>query len=168
MAGRAADVGRGPSTAVTADAAPMQAVDRLLVEHACRDVVLRAAACVDGNDAAALAGLFAEDAVLVRPNAPPLQGRAAIRRAYEDRPKDRVTRHLVTNTRIDIETPTRARAQSYVLLWTGSAADAGGSSGRPAHARQCVGEFDDRLTRAADGRWMIERRDARFTLYRDG
>ena len=57
----------------------MDALQRLLIIEACRDLVLRAAAQADTGDATALAALFTEDAVLARPNAEPLLGRAAIR-----------------------------------------------------------------------------------------
>jgi uncharacterized protein (TIGR02246 family) len=152
----------------TADATAPAAIERLLAVQACHDVVVRAATCVDAGDADRLAMIFTEDAVLVRPGAEPLRGRAAIRHAYAQRPAERVTRHLLTNVRVDVESCTQARVRSLVLLWTGSSADADGPSGREAHARQWVGEFDDQLLRDAHGVWLIQRRDARFVLHRDG
>jgi len=143
----------------------MDAADRMAIRQACSELVLRAVACVDGNDAARLARLFAEDAVLVRPNGAALHGREAIRDAYAQRPADRITRHLVTNTVVEVESPTRARALSYVLLWTGSATDAAGPNGRPAQPRQVVGEFDDRFSFTPDAGWLIQRREARFVLH---
>lgn len=44
------------------------AVQRLLAEQACRDLVLAAADAVDGRDYPALAALFESDRVLVRPD----------------------------------------------------------------------------------------------------
>lgn len=149
------------------DATVMAAMERVVIVQACQEVVLRAAACVDAGDAATLAALFAEHAVLVRPGAEPLVGRAAIRDTYAQRPAERITRHLVTNLLVDVEAPDRARVRSGVLLWTGSRTDAEGPHGRVAQGRQLVGEFDDRLLRDARGAWLIERRDARFVLYRD-
>jgi uncharacterized protein (TIGR02246 family) len=142
-------------------------MDRLLAQQACRDLVLRAAACADAGDAQALAQLFTEDGVLVRPNAEPLQGRAAIHAAYSQRPAGRITRHLVSNTLVEFDTALAARALSYVLLWAGVQSDEDGPCGRPAAARQMVGEFADHFARMADGRWLIRRREARFVLYRD-
>lgn len=136
---------------------------RLLIRHACRDLVYQAAACADANRPDELAALFADDAVLVRPNAQPLHGRDAIRRAYEQRPAERITRHLVTNTLVEIESPSTARALSYVLLWTGSTADLAGAQGRPARG-QVAGEFDDRFSLTPQG-WRIARREARFVLH---
>lgn len=140
------------------------AAERHEVERACRELVLRAASRADAGDAAGLARLFAADGVLVRPNAQPLQGRDAIQAAYAQRPADRITRHLVTNTLVEVESSTRARAMSHVLLWTGSTNDPSGPQGRRAHARQLVGEFEDRFVLEPEG-WRIQRRDARFVLY---
>lgn len=143
----------------------MDASNWMHAEHACKELVVRAAIYADANDHAALALLFAEDATLTRPNAEPLQGREAIRRAYEQRPAGRITRHLVTNTLVEPESETSARALSYVLLWTAKSADAAGPWGRPADARQLVGEFEDRFSRTPEGRWLIQQREARFVLH---
>lgn len=140
------------------------AIPYLEIERACRELVLRAARCADTGDAAGLARLFTQDGTLVRPNAQPLQGRAAIEAAYAQRPTDRLTRHLITNTLVEIESPGSARALSYVLLWTGSSAPPDTQHGRPAHARQLIGEFDDRFALGPEG-WRIQRRDARFVLH---
>ncbi|NML18830.1 nuclear transport factor 2 family protein [Azohydromonas caseinilytica] len=142
----------------------MDTTERLEIDRACRELVLRAARCVDAGDAAGLAQLFAVDGVLVRPNAQPLQGRDAIQAVYAQRPAERMTRHLVTNTLVEVESPTSARALSYVLLWTGSSADPDGPQGRRAQGRQLVGEFEDRFTREPEG-WRIKHRDARFVLH---
>ena len=141
----------------------MDHLQRLLIDQACRELVLRAALHADANAPAPLAGLFTEDAVLARPNAEPLHGRTAIQKAYEQRPADRLTRHLVTNIVVDIESATQARAISYVLLWAGTGTDTPGALGRPAHRCQ-VGEFDDRFALTPDG-WRIARREARFVLH---
>ncbi|WP_159916916.1 nuclear transport factor 2 family protein [Pantoea sp. 18069] len=142
-------------------------IDRLRARQDCTDLVLRAAACADAGDAQALAQLFAEDAVLQRPSGEPLRGRAAIAAAYAQRPAGRITRHLVTNTLFDLAGEDRPSARSQVLLWSCDAAAEPTAHGRPAHARQLVGEFDDRFSRAPDGRWLIARREARFVMFRD-
>lgn len=143
------------------------AIEQLLTRQACQDLVLHAAALADAGDAQALARLFAEDAVLQRPSGEPLQGRAAIGAAYAQRPPGRITRHLVTNTLFDFSDDSRPGALSQVLLWSCDAAAEAGPHGRPAHARQLVGEFEDQFVRAPDGRWRIQRRTARFVMFRD-
>lgn len=142
-------------------------MDQFLIAQACRDVVIRAAACVDANDAATFARLFTDDGVLVRPAGKPLIGRDAIRQAYEQRSADRITRHLVTNMLVDVNLPDQASVRSYVLLWSGSAGDEDGESGRPAKSRQLVGEFKDHFVRDNEGAWLIRHRQARFVLYRE-
>ena len=142
-------------------------IHRLLARQACLDLVLRAAACADASDAQALAQLFAEDGQLQRPSGEPLHGRAAIAAAYARRPAGRMTRHLVTNTLFDLVDEDRASARSQVLLWSCDAAAEPGAHGRVADARQLMGEFDDSFVRAADGRWRIRRREARFVMFRD-
>lgn len=131
---------------------------------AIQQLVLRSVDCVDRHDAAGFAALFAPDATLVRPNGQPLHGRDAIRTAYEQRPKDRITRHLVTNTLVEQESPGSASARSYVLLWSGATHDKAGQHGRPVTS-QALGEFDDRLVADAEGNWLIRERRASFTLH---
>jgi uncharacterized protein (TIGR02246 family) len=137
---------------------------QLLIEQACRRTLVRAAAAADAGDAAALAELFTSDAQLQRPGASPLHGRAAIEAAYAQRPAQRLTRHLLTNMQVEIQTPDLARATSLVLLWSGNRDDPPGPHGRPADARQVVGEFHDLLQRTPEG-WRIRQRLAHFILH---
>lgn len=139
---------------------------QLLIEKACRDLVMDAAARNDAQDHAGLAALFTPDAVLERPGAAPLQGRAAIEASYRERPAERLTVHLVVGTRLTLSDDARASAVSQVLVWSGSRADEAGPMGRPAAARQAVGSFEDSFELTAEG-WRIARRIARFALYRD-
>lgn len=139
---------------------------QLLVEKACRDLVMDAAARTDAQDHAGLAALFTPDAVLVRPGAAPLQGRAAIEASYRERPAERLTAHLVCGIRLTLGGDARASAVTQVLVWSGSRADEAGPMGRPAAARQALGQFEDSFELTAEG-WRIARRVARFALYRD-
>jgi len=150
-----------------ADDSTLSPLDGLLREQACRDLVLRAAALTDAQQHEDFAALFTEDGVLVRPGAQPLQGRAAIVASYLARPPRRITRHLISNTLVVLESASAARATSCVLLWSGLASDAAGPFGRPAQDRQVVGEFDDRFVLTPQG-WRIARRSASFVLFREG
>lgn len=145
----------------------MEALQRLLVQEACRELVLRSVECTDAHDAAGLAALFAPDGLLRRPTGQPLVGRAAIQAAYAQRPRERITRHLVTNTLVEVESATSAAARSRVLLWAGSTEDADGPQGRPFRGPQLIGEFDDRFVLTGEG-WRFASRDASFVLHAAG
>lgn len=142
------------------------ALERLRAEADCRDLVVAAAAAVDASDPAAFAALFAPDGVLERPDGSRLEGREAIRAVYAARGSERLTRHLITNHVVRLGVPGTATSHCSVLLWSGRRSDPATPQGRPADARQQVGEFDDVLVRLDEG-WRIARRSARFVLCRD-
>lgn len=143
----------------------MTPLECLLAEKACRDVVLAAADAVDAQDHDALVRLFTPDATLVRPGGQPLQGREAIRAAYAARDPDRLTQHLICNHSVQVEPGGAALSRCRVLLWSGKRSDPLTPKGRPADAAEQVGEIVDRLTLTSQG-WLIQRRDASFTLFR--
>jgi len=138
-----------------------------LNQQACIDLVLRAAAYADAGDALRFSQLFAEDAVLQRPNGEPLEGRSAIAAAYQKRPTGRMTRHLLTNILVEMQGADTASAHSQVLLWSCDDSEPVTVHGRKAHARQLLGEFNDHFCRTADGHWLIARREARFVMFCD-
>lgn len=142
------------------------ALDTLLAEAACRDLVLAAADAVDGRDFLAFADLFEMRGVLVRPDGTELVGRPAIVAAYAARDPERLTRHLVSNQRVRVDLAAgTAQAACTVLLWSGRHSDAVTPRGRPADALQQVGEIRDLLAKTPEG-WRIRRREAWFTLFR--
>ena len=140
----------------------MRALERLLAEQDCRNLVYRAAAHADQGEPSALAELFTDDAVLVRPGAQPLTGRDAIRAAYAQRAAERITRHLVAQTLIAFPAPDLAQGLSLVQLWIGSTA-APGPYGFCAPVQR-VGEIEDCFALTPLG-WRIARREARFVLH---
>ncbi|WP_310566237.1 nuclear transport factor 2 family protein [Hydrogenophaga sp.] len=142
------------------------ALDTLLAEAACRDLVLAAADAVDSRDFLAFADLFEMRGVLVRPDGTELVGRPAIVAAYAARDPERLTRHLVSNQRVRVDLAAgTAQAACTVLLWSGRHSDATTPRGRPADALQQVGEIRDLLAKTPEG-WRIRRREAWFTLFR--
>lgn len=145
----------------------MNEVEQWLARLACRDVVERSARCVDAGDAEGMAALFTPDGVLQRPSGAVLQGREAIRSSYAQRPANRITRHLVTGTVVELHMNGTAQAHSRVLLWSGSSDTPDTPFGREAQPRELVGEFDDLLQQQSDGAWRIVQRTASFTLYRE-
>ena len=138
---------------------------RWLVVAACTDTVARSARLTDQQAHDAFAALFTADAELQRPGGERLLGREAICEAYRARPANRLTRHLVAGTVVDVVSVDEARAVSTVLLWSGSHDDVPGPQGRPARGNAIMGEFDDVLRREADGCWRIALRRASFVLH---
>jgi hypothetical protein len=145
----------------------MDPLQRLLITQTCRELVLRSVACADAHDAAGLAALFLLEGVLHRPTGPALVGRAAIEQAYAQRPRERITRHLVSNTIVEVESASAASACSRVLLWAGSTEDDDGPQGRPLRGPQLVGEFADRFALSSEG-WRFASREASFVLHAPG
>ena len=112
-----------------------EALQRLVAEQACRALVLAAADAIDGGDYHALVQLFDTDAELVRPDGVVLRGHAAILAAYAARNPDRLTRHLVSNQRVEVDLAAgTARAACTILLWSGRHSDVQSPRGRPAAA----------------------------------
>jgi hypothetical protein len=135
------------------------------IERTCERLVIDAVHFTDRQDYASFAALFTAEGTLTRPGGQPLVGREAIQRSYEARPRTRITRHLCTNIRVTVDSPERAHGTTYVLLFTGNSEDpAPNHFGRPADARQLVGEFEDEFERTAQG-WKIRARQARFELH---
>lgn len=144
------------------------ALQRMLAEQACRDLVLAAADAIDGGDYQALAQLFESDGELVRPDGVVLRGHAAILAAYAARDPDRLTRHLVCNQRVAVDlTAGTAAASCTILLWSGHHSDAQTPRGRPADPVQQVGGVRDQCVLTPDG-WRIRRRQAGFALVQGG
>lgn len=141
-------------------------LDHLVVQQACRDVVVAAARAVDEQDYGALAALFTEDAVLTRPDGTRLAGRSAIHAAYAARDPQRLTRHLLSNHEVLMGEGGEAHSRCSVLLWTGRHSDAPNPRGRPADAPQQLGYMRDWLRQTPQG-WRIARREAGFDLVRD-
>lgn len=137
----------------------------LLAEQACRDLVVRAARFTDSRAYDDLARLFTEDGVLLRPGGAPLQGRDAIVASYRSRPAERLSRHLICNSLVHLETDTTARGTSSVLLWSGLRTDEPTAWGRPAQPLEVLGEFEDVFSLTSAG-WRISRREASFVLFR--
>ncbi len=140
---------------------------RLEIERDCTRLVFDAVLFADRRDYRQLAELFLEEGVLYRPTAPdqPLVGREAIFESYNARPAHRLTRHLCTNVRVDVESSETAWVHCYVQVFgADSRQDAGDYLGPPMEARVMIGEFND-LCVLKEGRWLIAERRASFTMH---
>ena len=142
----------------------LEGLSRLIVEHECTALVLAAANLTDSGQYEALAALFSDHAVLVRPNGDELEGRESIISAYAGRAPERISRHLILNTQFTSVTSDIATSVSQVLLWAGNRNDEPGPFGRPIRGPQIVGKFEDTFAHTNAG-WKIERRHASFDLF---
>jgi hypothetical protein len=124
----------------------LTADQRRAIEWECARLVSLYANLNDVADWEAVANLYAVDGAMARPTAPDalIVGRAAILEAFRARPP-RTTRHICANIVVDVEGPTAARAESAMLLFTGSGAP-------------LVGSFHDRFIQTAEGWRFAERR----------
>lgn len=145
---------------------PLDPLESLLAEKACRSLVLAAARAVDDQDYRALAALFAPDGELVRPGGEPLQGPQAVYESYAAKDPQRLTQHLVTNHEVQVTSATTARSHCRVILWVSRRDEPLTPRGRCTDATEQVGEIDDEFVRTPQG-WRIARRTARFTMFRD-
>ena len=135
----------------------VSAPERVAIIQECSQLIARFALANDARDADALADMFVEDGVFVRPTRPdqPYTGREAIREAFRAKPANLVTRHVVANLVVDVLSALEARAQSYLLLYTAPATETGLPK---ADAKQLFGAFDDHMVRDSDGVWKFRER----------
>jgi len=134
------------------------------IEQACTRLVNRFSVYNDQGEFAKLASLFSADGAYARPTAPDdyVHGRAAIEQAFASRPRDKLTRHVISNIVIDVIDQDRARGQCYVTLYT-AALDNPAKLGLKANPAQLVGEFFDEFIRTPQG-WRFARRSGNVSL----
>jgi len=137
----------------------LKAAERIEIERACERLVNAYARALDLGDLSAAADCFAEHGSMARPMAPDqlIEGRETIRAALLTRPRTLLTKHLVSNVMIDVESRDRARGISCLtMISTTPPADA-----RPPFISKgplYFGEFQDRFVRE-QGVWkFLERR----------
>jgi SnoaL-like domain len=116
-------------------------------ERACERLVLDYAAFNDAGDWNKVAALYIETGRMSRPTAPDvfITGRDAILAAFLARPA-RVTRHIVTNIRVDLPSKSDALVSSHILLFTG------------ADQPPLVGSYADKCVLTPEGWRFSERR----------
>lgn len=128
-------------------------LQRLSIETQCTQRIHRYARLNDANQFDALADLYTEDGVFARPSEPDihLRGRSAILASLKARPP-RPTRHLMTGIEVTVDSSTRARAHSNILLLIGEGATS------PATIKATLlGTFDDVLQKV-NGEWLFTQR----------
>ena len=130
--------------------------DRELIEHACIRLINHYANLNDAQDWDAVAQLYTDDAVMLRPSGgDPVVGRAAILAGFKARPP-RAQRHVIANTVVDVEGPATARAFSAILLFQGDPAPEGELPVMSANS-PLVGWYRDKLALTPQG-WKFSER----------
>ena len=135
------------------------AAERIEIERACERLIYAYSRALDLGDMSAAADFFAETGSFARPMAPDkvIQGREAIRAALMTRPKTLLTKHLATNTMIDVESRNTARGQSYLTM-VATTPPEGATPPFNASGPVCFGEMQDRFV-GENGVWkFLERR----------
>lgn len=135
------------------------------IELACTKLVNQFAVYSDHACYDELAALFAEDGRYARPTEPGnfVEGRSNLLASFKARPKEKVTRHLVTNVLIDVTSPTTAKGFSYVTQYAGTTDKPAPTYGWRANPPQLVGEYLDDYVLTDDG-WKIRQRSGKLVL----
>jgi diketogulonate reductase-like aldo/keto reductase len=119
----------------------MTSAELLAIELTCTKLVNQFAVYSDLGRYDELAALFTEDGRYARPTEPTnfVEGRADLLASLKARPKDKLTRHLVTNVLIEVTSATTAKGFSYVTQYSGTTDRPAATHGRHARlARQPV------------------------------
>ena len=143
----------------------MDDIQRLVIEQACQRLVLEFAKYNDDLDHEGLASLFVEDCVFARPLDPqyPYYGRDAVHAIFRDRAA-RLTRHVMTNILVTVDSADQAHGNSYVTMISSPNAD---TSEPRAGEGIFFGSFDDVFVRT-DAGWKFKERRGNVALYQGG
>jgi SnoaL-like domain len=132
----------------------MDALDRVLIVDACERLSLDYARWIDLGQASRASGLFTEDAELTL-SAGPLSGRPEIRAFFEKREgADVVSRHVITNITVDVQSPTRATGTAYLTFYR---QPGNGDDPAPLDRPLFVGHYEDEYHLTDDG-WRFKKR----------
>ena len=131
----------------------------------CSELINRFAVHNDLGDHRALADLFAADGRYARPTAPDafVEGAEAIYETFANRPKDKITRHLITNIVIDVVDSHTARGICYVTQYSASIDKPAPSYGLLANPTQLIGEYMDEFVLTDDG-WRFHQRSGCLSI----
>ncbi|MDH6704009.1 hypothetical protein P3T27_000710 [Kitasatospora sp. MAA19] len=130
-------------------------IDRMLAERACERIVVDFIHRLDLGEPGSVAELFTPDGVWSWPHGDRrVEGREALRAYFASRPADRLSRRLMTNILVTVESATTARAVSYLTTYRVDGYAGGMIEPRlPAN----VGHYEDTF-RAVDGSWLLATR----------
>ncbi|MFC1431852.1 nuclear transport factor 2 family protein [Streptacidiphilus sp. N1-3] len=130
-------------------------IERMLAERACERIIVDFIHRLDLGEPGSVADLFTPDGVWHWPGGDRrIEGRKALRAYFASRPSDRLSRRLMTNLLVTVESATAARAVSYLTTYRVDGYTGGMIEPRlPVN----VGHYEDTF-RAVDGRWLLATR----------
>jgi hypothetical protein len=133
----------------------MDPLEALLAERACERLVLDFVHRLDLGEPASVAGLFTEDGVWRWPEGERLvEGRAALGAYFGARPADRLSRRVMANVLVTVDSATEARATSYFTTYR---VDGHTGGMVPAGPPVQIGHYED-IFRRVDGTWLLSAR----------
>ncbi|WP_328955588.1 nuclear transport factor 2 family protein [Kitasatospora purpeofusca] len=130
-------------------------IDQMLAERACERIIVDFIHRLDLGEPSSVAELFTPDGIWYWPHGDRrIEGREALSAYFASRPSDRLSRRLMTNILVTVESATRARAVSYLTTYRVDGYAGGMIEPRlPAN----VGHYEDTF-RNIDGSWLLATR----------
>ena len=135
---------------------------RRAIEWDCTRTLTRFINALDAGDYETMAGLMAERGVWMRPGGDAI-GPGGLLRAMQDRPRDLVIRHVISNVAIQVIDENNATGITYLTVYrhNGSPPESGPA---PLTGVQMVGVSHNRLVRESGGWKISEKRTSRTFL----
>jgi ketosteroid isomerase-like protein len=136
---------------------------RLVDERSCERLVVEYAWLIDSGAASRVADLVTEGATWTGADGGGMVGREEIRRAFEGRERlaRRLSRHVVTNLRIDVEDDDHASGTACLVQYRHDAADGPAVAPAAMEHPKFVGDYHLTFVRTVEG-WRID--SLRFEL----
>jgi uncharacterized protein (TIGR02246 family) len=132
-------------------------ISRLYAERACERLMYQYARFVDSGHASGIADLFTEDGTWTGADGRGMNGQAEVRAAFAGREAltRRLSRHVITNVLIDVQSPDEATGIAYLINYRHDRR--GDEPEGPASTRhpKFVGDYHLRFRRV-DGEWRIQ------------
>ncbi|WP_406478372.1 nuclear transport factor 2 family protein [Streptomyces sp. NBC_01615] len=134
----------------------MDDLEQLLAERACERLVLDFVRRLDLGEPGTVAELFTEDGTWEWPEGERVvKGREALRDYFGGRPADRLSRRVMTNILVTVDSPTTATATSYFTTYR---VDGHTGGMVPAGPPVQVGHYEDTFRKVGDDRWLLASR----------
>lgn len=144
----------------------MDDLNRMLIEHECRKLMILYCNHLDHSDPESFAGIYAEDAMYKPAALPdPIHGRPAILEWAKAYPKHRLGRHFSTNQLVEVVDEDRATGRSYAVVFREPDPREGTVSTRV--TPRSVVEYFDEFRRTAEG-WRIASRYYQVQFMEEG